>query len=99
RMTGELTYRVPSLTVPGTSEALTPQTVSPYEGVRLFVERTKLVRPDFDLTAKNASSVASICARLDGMPLAIELAAPRLRSMSVKELNQRLDERFALLTG
>jgi predicted ATPase len=97
-ITGELTCRVPSLTVPGTNEALTPQRVSAYEGVRLFVERAKLVRLDFDLTAKNASSVASICARLDGMPLAIELAAPRLRSMSVDELSQRLDQRFALLT-
>src|SRR5208282_3288851 len=75
-MTGELTYRVPSLTVPGTNETLTPETVSRYEGVRLFLERTKLVRPDFDLTAENTSSVASICAQLDGMPLAIELAAP-----------------------
>jgi len=97
-MTGELTYRVPSLTVPRTSETVTPETVSRYEGVRLFVERAKLTRPDFDLTAENASCVASICARLDGMPLAIELAAPRLRSMSVEELSQRLDQRFALLT-
>jgi predicted ATPase/DNA-binding winged helix-turn-helix (wHTH) protein len=97
-MTGELTYRVPSLTVPGTNETLTPETVSRYEGVRLFVERAKLVRHDFDLTAKNASCVASICARLDGMPLAIELAAPRLRSMSVDELSERLEQRFALLT-
>src|SRR5258705_3196170 len=98
-MTGELTYRVPSLTVPGTNETLTPEALSSYEGVRLFVERTKLVRPDFDLTVENASSVASVCARLDGMPLAIELAAPRLRSMSIDELSQRLDQRFALLTG
>jgi len=97
-ITGELTCRVPSLTVPGTNEALTPERVSAYEGVRLFVERAKLVRLDFELTAKNASSVASICARLDGMPLAIELAAPRLRSMSVDELSQRLDQRFALLS-
>jgi len=98
-MAGELTYRVPSLTVPGTNETLTPATVSRYEGVQLFVDRAKLVRPDFDLTAENAPSVASICARLDGMPLAIELAAPRLRSMSAEELGQRLDQRFALLAG
>jgi len=98
RMTGELTYRVPSLTVPETSATLTPETALRYEGVRLFVERAKLVRPDFDLTAENAPSVASICARLDGMPLAIELAAPRLRSMSVDELSKRLVQRFALLT-
>src|SRR6266567_15762 len=97
-ITGELTYRVPSLTVPGTNEALTPETVSRYEGVRLFVQRAKLVRPDFDVTTENASAVASICARLDGMPLAIELAAPRLRLMSAEELSQRLDQRFALLT-
>jgi predicted ATPase/DNA-binding winged helix-turn-helix (wHTH) protein len=97
-MMGELTYRVPSLTVPGTNETLTPETASRYEGVRLFVERAKLVRPDFDLTAENASCVASICARLDGMPLGIELATPRLRSMSVDELSERLDQRLALLT-
>jgi non-specific serine/threonine protein kinase len=97
-ITGELTYRVPSLTVPGTNETLTPETISPYEGVRLFVDRAKLLRPDFDVTTKNTVAVASICARLDGMPLAIELAAPRLRSMSVEELSQRLDQRFALLT-
>ncbi len=96
-MTGELTYRVPSLTVPGTNN-LTPETVSPYEGVRLLVDRAKLLRPDFSVTAENAASLASICYRLDGIPLAIELAAPRLRSMSAKELSQRLDRRFALLT-
>src|SRR6266567_577118 len=95
---GELTYRVPSLTVPETSEALTPEAMSRYEGVRLFVDRAKLARSDFDLTADNACYVASICARLDGMPLAIELAAARLRSMSVDELSQGLDQRFALLT-
>ena len=97
-LAGERTYRVPSLTVPETNQTLTPESVSRYEGVRLFVERAKLVRPDFDVTTENASAIASISARLDGMPLAIELAAPRLRSMSVEELSQRLDQRFALLT-
>ena len=97
-ITGELTYRVPSLTVPETSDTLRPETVSRYEGVRLFVERAKLVRPDFDVTTENASAVASICARLDGMPLAIELAALRLRLISAEELSQRLDQRFAFLT-
>jgi predicted ATPase/DNA-binding winged helix-turn-helix (wHTH) protein len=97
-ITGELTYRVPSLTVPETSETLTPETALRYEGVRLFVERAKLARFDFELTAQNAPAVASICARLDGMPLAIELAASSLRLMSADELSQRLDQRFALLT-
>jgi non-specific serine/threonine protein kinase len=70
-----------------------------YDGVRLFVDRARLLRPDFSVTSENAASLASICHRLDGIPLAIELAAPRLRSMSVEELSQGLDQRFALLTG
>jgi len=66
--------------------------------VRLLVDRTRLQRPGFSVTSENAASLASICYRLDGIPLAIELAAPRLRSMSVEELSQGLDQRFALLT-
>jgi len=97
-LAGELTYRVPSLTVPSPGEAATPDSLLAYEGVRLFVERARLLRPDFSVTPENAASLAAICYRLDGIPLAIELAAPRLRSMSVDELNQRLDQRFALLT-
>src|SRR5258705_5331324 len=98
-MAGELTYRVPSLTVPGPSDNVAPDALLAYEGVRLFVDRATLLRPDFSVTSENAASLASICYRLDGIPLAIELAAPRLRSMSVDELSQRLDQRFALLTG
>jgi non-specific serine/threonine protein kinase len=95
---GELTFRVPSLAVPGPGDRVAPDALLAYEGVRLFVERARLLRPDFSVTAENAATLASICHRLDGMPLAIELAAPRLRSMSVAELDQRLDQRFALLT-
>jgi non-specific serine/threonine protein kinase len=97
-ITGELTYRVPSLTVPDPHDTLAPAALLAYEGVRLFGDRARLVRPQFEVTAENAMSIASICHRLDGMPLAIELAAPRLRSLSVQELNQGLDLRFALLT-
>src|SRR6266496_2842500 len=97
-MAGELTYRVPSLTVPGPDDNVAPDALLAYEGVRLFVDRARLLRSDFSVTAENAASLASICYRLDGIPLAIELAAPRLRSMSAKELSQRLDRRFALLT-
>ena len=97
-MTGELTYRVPSLTVPGPGDNVAPDALLAYEGVRLFVERARLLRHDFSITSENAASLASICYRLDGIPLAIELAAPRLRSMSVEELSQRLDQRFALLS-
>ena len=95
---GELTYRVPSLTVPAENETPTPDSALGYEAVRLFLDRARLVRPAFAITADNAAAVASICSRLDGIPLAIELAAPRLRSMSIEELSQRLDHRFALLT-
>jgi predicted ATPase len=97
-MVGELTYRVPSLTVPGPGDNMTSDVLLAYEGVRLFVDRARLLRPDFNVTPENAASLASICYRLDGIPLAIELAAPRLRSMSVEELCQGLDQRFALLT-
>jgi predicted ATPase len=95
---GELTYRVPSLTVPVPRDNLTADALLAYEGVRLFVDRARLLRPDFSVTSENAASLASLCYRLDGIPLAIELAAPRLRSMSVQELSQGLDQRFALLT-
>ena len=95
---GELTYRVPSLAVPDPGDNPVPDALLAYEGVRLFVERARLLRPDFNITTENAAALASICHDLDGMPLAIELAAPRLRSMSVAELSQRLDQRFALLT-
>src|SRR5258705_9762009 len=97
-MAGELTYRVPSLTVPGPGDTVAPDALLAYDGVRLFVERARLLRPDFSVTAENAAALASVCYGLDGIPLAIELAAPRLRSMSVEELSQRLDQRFALLT-
>jgi non-specific serine/threonine protein kinase len=97
-MAGELTYRVPSLTVPGPGDDVAPDALLAYEGVRMFVERARLLRPHFSVTSENAASLASICHRLDGIPLAIELAAPRLRSMSVEELSQRLEHRFALLT-
>jgi predicted ATPase/DNA-binding winged helix-turn-helix (wHTH) protein len=97
-MAGELNYRVPSLTVPDPDDNVRAGAILAYEGVRLFVERARLVRPDFSATSENAAALASICHRLDGIPLAIELAAPRLRSMSVEELSQRLGQRFALLT-
>src|SRR5579862_789820 len=97
-MAGELTYRVPSLTVPGPRDRFAPDALLAYESVRLFVDRARLLRPDCSVTAENAASLSSICCRLDGIPLAIELAASRLRSMSVAELCQGLDQRFALLT-
>jgi predicted ATPase/DNA-binding winged helix-turn-helix (wHTH) protein/Tfp pilus assembly protein PilF len=101
---GELTYRVPSLSAPGaemeaTPEKVTPEQISAFESVQLFIERARLQQPQFAVTAGNAAALASICHRLDGIPLAIELAAARVRSMSVQEVSRRLDQRFDLLTG
>jgi predicted ATPase len=96
---GELTYRVPSLSVPDPKQDATPEELSAYESARLFIERARLQRPHFAVTAQNAPALASVCHRLDGIPLAIELAAPRVRSMSVEEVNRRLDRLFGLLTG
>jgi predicted ATPase/DNA-binding winged helix-turn-helix (wHTH) protein len=96
---GELTYRVPSLSVPDPKWDATPEGLSAYESARLFIERARLQRPHFAVTLQNASALASVCHRLDGIPLAIELVAPRVRSMSMEEVNRRLDQRFGLLTG
>ncbi|MGO4446106.1 LuxR C-terminal-related transcriptional regulator [Mycobacterium sp. 2YAF39] len=85
-MPGELTWRVPSLPVEP-------------EAVDLFVERARKVRSDFHITDENASAVAEICRRLDGMPLAIELAAARVRALSIVDLLASLHDRFRLLTG
>ena len=73
--------------------------VSQSEAVALFADRARSVQPSFAVTDGNASAVASVCARLDGIPLAIELASARVRSLSVEQINTRLDQRFRLLTG
>ena len=96
---GETTYRVPSLSLPDPKRDTTPQSLSPFESVRLFIERAVQVQTDFTVTNANAPALASVCFRLDGIPLAIELAAARVRSLSVEDINTRLDQRFRLLTG
>jgi non-specific serine/threonine protein kinase len=95
---GELTYRVPSLSVPDADQKDVVETLIAYESARLFVERARLQQPHFAVTAQSAPAIASICATLDGIPLAIELAAARVRALSVAEVNKRLDQRFGLLT-
>ncbi len=96
---GEQAYRVPSLSVPEPGRPETLETLDRYEAARLFVDRALLHNPAFVVTDQNVPAVASICYRLDGIPLAIELAAARVRSMSLEEVNLRLDQRFRLLTG
>lgn len=96
---GEHAYRVPSLSLPDPKQAHTPESLSQFEAVRLFVERAVTTNREFQLTSRNVDSLASICYRLDGIPLAIELAAARVRSMTAEELGRRLDDRFRILTG
>jgi predicted ATPase/class 3 adenylate cyclase len=96
---GETSFRVPSLAVPEPGQLPSLETLARLGAVRLFVERAVLARPNFALTAQNAPAIAQICQRLDGIPLAIELAAARVRALSAEEINARLDDRFRLLTG
>jgi predicted ATPase len=94
----EQVYPVPPLGLPpaGRGSASARQ-VGEYEAVRLFLDRARVVRPDFELTDDNAPAVAEICRRLDGLPLAIELAAARLRLFSPEVLRDRLGDRLGLL--
>ena len=98
-LTTERTHRVPSLSVPGSDHEPTPDYVGAFESTRLFIERALLQRHDFALTSENAAALAAVCRRLDGIPLALELAASRIRAMSVDEVQRRLDHVFSLLTG
>ncbi len=99
RIVGETACRVPSLPLPDPKEIPRAESLTRYAAVRLFVDRVLPVKPSFQVTDVNAPAVAAICQRLDGIPLALELAAARMRAMSVEELNQRLDKRFSVLTG
>ncbi len=95
---GERTYQLPSLAVPPPALDST-RDASPYDAVALFVDRARAVDAGFRLTDENASDVAEICRRLDGIPLALELAAARVRMLAPRQIAQRLDQRFRLLTG
>lgn len=103
---GETTWRVPSLSLPppvrDQIEAIEPELmhqIGESEAVRLFVERAGVAKHGFDLTDSNASAIARICSRLDGIPLAIELAAARVKVLSVEQIHGKLGDRFRLLTG
>ncbi len=96
---GEVTWRVPSLRTPDPARVDTPDAVSQFEAVQLFVDRAVRARPNFRVTNDNAALVAQICHQLDGIPLAIELAAARVRSLSVARIAAGLDDRFHILHG
>jgi non-specific serine/threonine protein kinase len=96
---GETGWHAPSLSLPDTQEAMEIRSLRRYEGVRLFTERAEVLQPQFMLTEQNAQVVTQICRRLSGMPLAIELAAARIKMMTVDEIANRLNDRFSLLTS
>jgi len=98
-VSGELIWHVPSLSLPDVRQVATIAQLSQYEAVQLFIERAMLVQSHFQITNANAPAIAQICFRLDGIPLAIELAAARVKGLSAEQIASRLDDRFRLLTG
>lgn len=99
RATGEVAFPVPPMAVPASHETLDPTAALTFGGVQLFVDRARMVSPKFVLDGENYDEVIDICNRLDGLPLAIELAAARLRTISIYTLRDRMTRRLPLLTG
>jgi predicted ATPase len=99
RLSGEHEFPVPPLPVPPAGSSPDPEELQRYASVGLFLQRAHAAAPGFELTGGNAEAVAEICRRLDGLPLAIELAAARVRLLPPPALLARLDHRFSLLTG
>jgi predicted ATPase/class 3 adenylate cyclase len=98
-ISGEMIWPVPSLSLPDGRQVPTIAQLSQYEAVQLFIERAMLIQSHFQITNANAPAIAQICFRLDGIPLAIELAAARVKGLSLEQIASRLDDRFRLLTG
>jgi len=98
-ITGESTYSLPPLAVPGLLGTFDPSMLATYDAARLFVERARLAVPEFEITEENAGAVGAICHRLDGIPLALELAAARVRALPPLQIAARLDDRFRLLSS
>jgi predicted ATPase/DNA-binding CsgD family transcriptional regulator len=98
-VSGETLFAVPPLSLPDPRRVPAPESLSCYEAARLFVERAQAAKHDFSITEGNAMAVAQVCYRLDGIPLAIELAAARVKVLSVEQISSRLDDSFRLLTG
>src|SRR5713226_3988636 len=96
---GETLYPVPSLAVPDPQRLPPTEELTRYEAISLFAQRAVAVSPSFKITPQNAPAVAQVCYRLDGIPLAIELAAARVKVLAVDQIVTRLDDRFRLLTG
>lgn len=99
RLSGEHEYQVPPLRLPDLQALPDVEALSQYESVALFIERAQAVRGDFVVTDENAPAIAEICTRLDGLPLAIELAAARVRLLTPQAMLERLGQRLELLTS
>ena len=99
RIPGEQQYRVPPLEIPDIQALGALDTIAASPAVQLFVARAQAIVPSFELTADNADGVARICARLEGIPLALELAAARVSVLAIEEILERLDDSFQLLSG
>ncbi len=95
---GEAIFHLPSLTLPEDQPNLPIETLVQYEAPRLFIERAQSASPGYDLTPENGPAIAEVCKRLEGVPLAIELAAARTNVLKTKEILARLEDRFRLLT-
>jgi predicted ATPase len=96
---GEASWHVPSLSLPDVHHPPALEQLTQYEAVQLFIERAILIQPNFTVKNDNAAFLAQICSRLDGIPLAIELAASRVKVLSIDLIAARLNDRFRLLTG
>ena len=96
---GESVWHVPTLSLPDPNNTSITDLLMQYDGIRLFAERADAVKPGFTVNQQNASAVVQVCKHLDGIPLAIELAAARVKVMSVEQIAARLDNRFQLLTA
>jgi predicted ATPase/DNA-binding winged helix-turn-helix (wHTH) protein len=96
---GEAVYPLPTLSLPDAREPCSVEDLGRYEAVRLFVDRARAARPGFELTERNAQAVRAICAHLDGIPLALELAAANVRALPIETIAERLHDRFRLLKG
>jgi predicted ATPase/DNA-binding XRE family transcriptional regulator len=96
---GEVVYQVPSLGLPDIEQLPSIASLSQYEAVKLFIDRATAAVQNFTVTNENAPALAQLCHHLDGIPLAIELAAAKVRVLSLEQINKRLDDRFRLLTG
>ena len=98
-VTGELSWLVPSLSAPHMQQSPTMEELGGYESARLFADRASTRHPGFELTPRNTTAVSQVCARLEGIPLAIELAAARIGTLSAEQISERLGHSLKLLTG